>query len=554
MPAFDYQGQITIDPLNKNKGVLGRGELNDTCLDVAGLWIKLLFYSNPATRNQFSFDNPSYKHILSKYKLEELPFFLSFFGYFSELIESIEFFHKVSHYILEPTRENKLLINKDNLQMWCDWESQSHAFHLYYAFNRGKSGKFAITDKYIEFLKKSGHQGKKFATVLKKYTIKDEWELWASASAKEASPLWLDLLLESFVKDRYLKQDKIKENYRSIPRENFDKGLKRLLQTPQPLITVGSMKIDYHKEGEGKSLGFVPTDMANFPNAHPSRIPIIKAGGELFRSFLSHKLLNWENKIFYERWKDEKIRLKENYSRIIVKGGYKELIQILGSYPDGENIDKLRKLIYFQAHFLFNIPEEDGGCRIGNLIALEEKINKFGQVGELKITAGSMLTPEAVFHCGQRDYGRLLVPFVDLPEKMIGNPATWGPQAFLQMLLLDYITIQSRELAQNKSIVITLEKWESLAIEAGIPSSFMHRLNEIIDLFCCPDRGFLDCQGREYSFNKKNDRAKIHLIEQGKLRENRSKNAKKRKKIKKCFSGGVALLDSGGVGLPGAVG
>lgn len=524
MPNFEYQGKITIDPLS---GVLGSGTLNDTCLDIAGLRIKLLFYSKPATRNQVSFDNPSYKRILSKYNVEELPFFLSFFGYFSELIESIELFHNVSHYILEPTRENKHIINKDKLQMWCAWEA--HAFHLYYALNREKSGKFAITDKYIEFIKKSGHQGKKFATILKKYTVKDERELWASASAKEDTPIWLYILLEVFVKDRYLKQEEIKDRHRSIPRENFDKGLKRLLQTPQPLITVGTSKIDYHKEEEGKSLGFIPTDMANFPNAHPSRIPIIKAGGELFRSFLSHKLLNWENKIFYERWKDENIRLQENYSRIIVKGGYKELVQILGSYPDGENIDKLRKLIYFQAHFLFNIPEEDGGCRVGNLIALEEKINKFGQVGELRITAGSMLTPEAVFHCGQRDYGRLLVPFVDLPEKMIGNPATWGAQAFLQMLLLDYITLQSRELAQNKSIVITLEKWKALAIEAGIPANFMHRLNEIIELFCCPDRGFLDCQGREYSFNKKNDRANVHLIEQGKLREDRAKNAKKRK-------------------------
>lgn len=534
MPFFEYQGQITIDPLNKNRGVLGRGELNDTCLDVAGLWIKLLFYSNPATRNQFSFDNPSYKHILSKYKLEELPFFLSFFGYFSELIESIEFFHKVSHYILEPTRENKLLINKDNLQMWCDWESQSPAFHLYYAFNRGKSGKFAITDKYIEFLKKSGHQGKKFATVLKKYTIKDEWELWASASAKEASPLWLDLLLESFVKDRYQKQDKSKEHHRSIPRDNFDKGLKRLLQTPQPLITVGSMKIDYHKEGEGKSLGFVPTDMANFPNVHPSRIPIIKAGGELFRSFMSYKLLHYESKIFYERWKDEKIRLNlnDNFSRLSIVGGYKELVHRLGESPKGTNIEKIKKLLYFQAHFLFTIPEEGGGSRIGNLIALEERMNNFGKTEEIIISAGTMLTPEAVYSVSPKGSGRLLVPFVDLPEKMIGYPATWGSQAFLQMLILEYITLHSRKFAQNGSITILPETWKELAIEAQIPKGFMDRLKEIQNLFCCPDRGFLEKQGDEYSLNKKNEKAKKHLIEQGNLREKRSKQAKHLKKTK----------------------
>ena len=529
MTTYEYQGQITIEPKKRTNGLLGSGILNETCLAVSGLRIKLMFYSNPVTREQFPFDNPTYKRILDKHKLDEVPFFISFFNYFTEFVQSIELFKSVSNYVLDPNRENKVLTNKDNLQIWCDWESQSDIFNLYYAFNRGRSGKFGITDKYIEFLRRSGNQGKKFAATLKKYTAAEERELWASASEKEASPLWLELILESFIKDWYLKQNKIKDHHRAIPRENFDKGLKRLLQSTQPLITVGPMKIDYHKEEDGKSLGFIPTDMTNFPNAHPSRIPIIKAGGELFRSFMSHKLLNWENKVFYERWKDEKIRMKENYSRISIKGGYRELIQLLGNSPEGKAIEKLRNILYFQAHFLFNIPEEDGGCRIGNLIALEEKINKFGKVGELKITAGSMLTPEAVFSCGVRDQGRLLVPFVALPEKMIGNPATWGSQAFLQMLVLEYLTLHSRDFSKCGSIIISPGRWEALAIEAGIPANFIQRLNEILALFCCPDQGFLEKQGHEYSFNKKNEKAKTHLIEQGEMREKRAQQAKRKK-------------------------
>ena len=54
-------------------------------------------------------------------------------------------------------------------------------------------------------------------------------------------------------------------------------------------------------------------------------------------------------------------------------------------------------------------------------------------------------------------------------------------------------------------------------------------------LFCCPDQGFLEKQGDEYSFNKRNEKAKQHLIEQGKMREKRSKQARNtgKKNIKK---------------------
>jgi hypothetical protein len=529
---YEYQGAIHIDPQKKGATVSSNGALGETCLDVFGLNVKLGLYSNPITREENSFGGEICKNILKENNFEEVPFFLSFANYVAEFIQSIELFNKVTEYFWSPKRENSLIINKDNLQIWCDWDDEIAIHNVHYSFNRGKSGRFPVTEQFMAFLRQ-GAQGKKFAENLKKYTAAEENKLWAPAEEHEERPLWLYILLHAFAKDRYLKQDKIKDHHRAIPRENFDKGLKRLFQTPQPLITVGVNKVDYHKKDDGKSLGFIPIDMQSFPNAHPSRIPIIKAGGELFNSFMSHKLLNWENKVFYERWKDEKIRLKENYARVSVKGGYKELVKILGSYPDGESIDKLRKIIYFQAHFLFTIPEDDGGCRIGNLIALEEKVNKFGQVGELKITAGSMLTPDAVFSCGVRDFGRLLVPFVSLPEKMIGHKPTWGAQAFLQMLILEYITIQSREFAKNGAVIISAEQWETLAIDAGLPSNFIGRLNEIMALFCCPDQGFLDVQGQEYSFNKKNEKAKKHLIEQGKMREKRANQAKRVKPKKK---------------------
>ena len=101
------------------------------------------------------------------------------------------------------------------------------------------------------------------------------------------------------------------------------------------------------------------------------------------------------------------------------------------------------------------------------------------------------------------------------------------------MLVLEYITLHSREFYKNGSIVLSADQWESLAMDAGLPANFIGRLNEIMDLFCCPDQGFLDRQGQEYGFNKKNEKAKKHLVEQGKLREKRAKQAKYSKRKKK---------------------
>ena len=532
---YQYQGSITLEPQKKSESVSGSGALFNTCLAVSGLRVKLLLYGNPSTRAGVVFESSAYTRIFGENTLEETPFLLSFQEYLTEFVQSVDLFNITSDAILEPERKNKILTNKDGLKIWWEWHPEGCLFQLHYAFNREKSGRLTVTDQSIKFLNRSGKQGKKFAKILKEYNQKEELEFWASPQKEGDSPLWLPVLLNSFLKDRYSKQDKIKDRHRAIPRENFDKGLKRLLQAPHPLITIGDRKIDYHKEGDGKSLGFIPTDMQSFPNVHPSRVPIVRAGGELFRSFMSYKLLHYESKIFYERWRDEKIRLNinDNFSRLSIVGGYKELVHRLGESPKGTNIEKVKKLLYFQAHFLFTLPEEGGGCRVGNLIALEEKMNNFGKTEEIIISAGTMLTPEAVYSVSPKDSGRLLIPFVDLPEKMIGYPATWGAQAFLQMLILEYITLNSKEFSQNGSVIISQEMWEILAHEAQIPPGFMSRFKEIQNLFCCPDQGFLDRQGQEYGFNKKNEKAKKHLVEQGKLREKRAKQAKYSKRKKK---------------------
>lgn len=534
MENFEHSGRITIN--KKKRNLEGEGFLSETCLNVSGVGVKLMLYNNPATKKTVKFSNSLYEKVLKRYNLERAIFLASLYEYFREFLQSITFFKVISSYILVPEDRSKTLIKTKNLHVKTKQNEKTFSVEIIYGLNRNKNGQLEVTREFTKFLKSTGEKGKCHAKQLMNLSIEDEKELWEPYSKKNKEPLWFWLFLDSVAKDLCLNKKQIKNRYPAITKGDFDKGLKGLLQTSKPIIIIKDRKIDYFTEEAQKHLGFVPTDISEFPNAHPSRLPIIKAGGEAFTSFMSHKLLHYENKIFYKRWKDTKIKIKENFAKLQIKGGYKELIQRLGESPTGKNIDKLRKLLYFQAHFVFTIPEDDGGCRIGNLIALEERKNKFGQVGEIWVTAGSMLTPEAVFSVSSKDSGRLLIPFIDLPEKMIGYPASWGSQALLHMLILEYLTEQSREFAKNGSVIISPEKLGALATEARIPSGFIHRLDEVIELFCCPEQGFLDKQGNQYSINKKNERAKTHLIEQGKMREKRSQQSKqsklKRKRLK----------------------
>ena len=93
----------------------------------------------------------------------------------------------------------------------------------------------------------------------------------------------------------------------------------------------------------------------------------------------------------------------------------------------------------------------------------------------------------------------------------------------MQLLILEHLTLQSREFANKGSVCISPEEWERLAVEANVPEELKPRIIEVRDLFCCSDQGFLERQGNEYTFNKKHEKAQNHLVEQGKMREIRAK-------------------------------
>jgi len=453
----------------------------------------------------------------------------AFAEYFEAFIQSISFFKYFRSQIDHKTRDPEKELNKKYTAAAFHWLEEGVGFCITYAMGRSKKGLLEITQEYIIFLKGSGTQGAKLAKAMQKLSQEEEDALWGTWE-NETPPMWLSLLYRSFLEDSFNAQNKRKEMHPTLTRETIDKGLKRMFQTAKPVILEKEDKVEFYYKENQKSLGFIPVNMPDIQNVHPDTIPVIRAGGEIFNSFMSHKLLRYESKIFYEQWKNPKLR---EYSSLKIRGGYEELARRLGyNSSKGKTLEQLRKLMLFQAGFWFTIPTADGGSKRGNLIVMEEEVNKYGKIGALHIIAGTMLAPSAVYKARAEEDGRLLVPAIDLPEEMIGYRGSWGAQAFLQLLVLEHLTLQSREFAKKGSVLITTEDWERLAIEAKIPGTFKGGVLEIQRFFCCPEEGFLERQGEEYILNKKHAKAQKHLLEQGKIREKRAKDAKNSNKRK----------------------
>lgn len=520
---YSHLGCIGLDPESESS-VIGLGCFSDTFLDVCGLGFKFDWQKVPNLDIDL-WSNPVYDIFKKQKNWDQDNGLLGFETYFHEFVEKSPFLKAVYENFLGAPVENDVCDSNCEIKNGFvkRLEKASHAFDVEFGFNRDKNGLCPFTNDFIKFLKSSGARGKKMAKNINKDS---EEELWKSVESNKEFPPWLYMICQSFVHDRFLKQTTKKNLVPAIPRENFNKGIKRLLQAKTPIISVNDRRIDYFKEGDGQSLGFIPIHSKDLPNVHPDIIPVIKAGGEMFGSFMSHKLLHFENKLFYDRWSSG----VHDFRKVSIHGGYEAILRKLGYSTNGRTIANIKKILCFQAGFWFTLPIEGGGSKTGNLITFTEHKNKFGKIGSVDIIAGSMMTPDAVYSASKIDGGSLLVPFIDLPEKMVGNPATWGSQAFLQMLVLEYLTMQSREFAKKESVLITDEKWEQLALEANIPAGFMKRLGDIQNLFICPEQGFLEMQGNECSFNNKNDKARVHIMEQGKMREKKSKRAKSKKK------------------------
>jgi hypothetical protein len=140
-----------------------------------------------------------------------------------------------------------------------------------------------------------------------------------------------------------------------------------------------------------------------------------------------------------------------------------------------------------------------------------------GETSKINIVLGEPLLPNYT-HLLPKGEKRRLIPIPILPP-MIGSKNTYAAQAFLQLLLLEEFSDQSRAFAEKGFICLPWEKWVTLGSEAKLPQSVLFKVLEgwIVKRDEVQENGYILGAG----YFQLSD----FLRAQGNLREKRSKMA-----------------------------
>lgn len=261
------------------------------------------------------------------------------------------------------------------------------------------------------------------------------------------------------------------------------------------------------------------------PAIDQNMISAFQKGVKELSTLTGHKLLRWQVNTGFERWAQG----SSDPRSIEIEGGYSKIAELIKCCNPRE-IAKIKEILHAQAHgrFIFS----DGSH--GNMITLritERYQNK--EPSKINIVLGDMLLPTYVCQLQRSD--RRLVPIGDLPP-LHGSPNSHANQAQLQLLVFKEFSHQSDRLAQDGSVLITLEQWKQLGQESGLSPD---KIELVIEHWCQPDmfNCFLERQGDEYRLASYYDRAQKFLEDQGKGRllnsERGKRSAKKKRDSKK---------------------
>ena len=215
-------------------------------------------------------------------------------------------------------------------------------------------------------------------------------------------------------------------------------------------------------------------------------------------------MLRWQITQGFENW------AQGNEDPRVIKitdGGYTKIGEMIGSNASYD-IAKIKAILHAQA--FGNFVYADGSK--GNMIALNI-LSKYRnkEPSKINIILGDALLPNYVFSLEKKD--RRLIPIGDLPP-LHGSPNTHANQAHLQLLVFEELSNQSDKLAKDGAVIISAEKWGTMAAESGLK---LNKIDEIITHWCQPDlfNCFLDRQGDEFKLASHYDKAQNFLIDQG---------------------------------------
>lgn len=393
-----------------------------------------------------------------------------------------------------------------------------------------KENMLQIDEEFILFIKKLGRKGKELSLIVEENCIKSfkdykhknyshsyrrsVWGLWIPSIEldkdykKLLSPFFV-ILCQAIWEDKCFKLW-----YRET--NGAASIVKPIIERIIPLLCPKKSKRFVEKDGdiivcnqEGKPLLMAPAIDANM-------IAPFKNGVKELGTLTGHKLLRWQVNAGFERWVNGEIdpRLIE------IDGGYSRIAESIGCCNPRE-IAKVRDILHAQAHGYFKFA--DGSH--GNMIILNI-LNRYQNTepSKIRIILGDMLLPTYVHQIAKSE--RRLIPIGDLPSLKGGSPDTYAAQAQLQLLVFCEFSNQSIRLAQEGSVLLTIEWWKEKAVEAGLNPE---KVSSIIEHWCQPNffNCFLEKQGDEFQLANFYERQQKFLENQGRGRIANSEKAKK---------------------------
>jgi len=249
------------------------------------------------------------------------------------------------------------------------------------------------------------------------------------------------------------------------------------------------------------------------------QLRFIKKGFEEFSSLTAHKLLRWQIKVGFDNW----IQQKEDPRLICTTGGYEGIAKLIGCGSSHKAISIVKSLLHAQAYARFSFY--DGSQ--GNMIILREvERHKNGEPSKINIILGDLLLPNytQLLPKGEK---RRLIPIPELPQ-MIGSNNTHAAQAFLQLLLLEEFSDQSKECFEGGYIRVSQEKWVTIALESNLS---LKGLQRVIQGWI--EQGFLKSDKDNYSLGEKHFQLIDFLQIQGELRNHGEQAGEKSAALKR---------------------
>ena len=203
---------------------------------------------------------------------------------------------------------------------------------------------------------------------------------------------------------------------------------------------------------------------------------LVARGVGLLGSITAHRALRWE---LYEG--HSRAQRGEADARVLrVDGGWSTFAADMLGLKKKSAAEDLRAIVHAQASVVMKLPSGS----TGNMLALRETPQRGRTRGSIEIVLGTMLLPHYVYELADElgkgrnaSESKRLVPVVDLPP-MVGRANDHGQQATLSMLVVRELRARARELASGEGAPIDLDRWASLAQQAGLPRGLLERVRD----------------------------------------------------------------------------